>query len=143
MIPSQQMPKVSVIIPVFNVEEYLGECLDSILGQTLREIEVVCVDDGSTDGSAAILDTYAAKDGRVKVLRQPNAGAGAARNAGLAVATGEYLLFCDPDDWCEKRCCLDKVYECLKEYELYRAKREGCLYTWKLRKREPKDGEQE
>ena len=49
----------------------------------------------------------------------------------------------DPDDWCEKRCCLDKVYECLKEYELYRAKREGCLYTWKLRKREPKDGEQE
>ena len=97
------MPKVSVIVPVYNVEKYLGECLDSILGQTLRAIEVICVDDGSTDGSATILDAYAARDGRVKVIHQPNAGAGAARNAGIAAATGEYLLFCDPDDWCDRR----------------------------------------
>lgn len=94
------MPKVSVIIPVYNVEKYLGECLDSVLGQTLRDIEVICVDDGSTDGSPAILSVYAAKDARVKILTQSNSGAGPARNAGLDAATGEYLFFCDPDDWC-------------------------------------------
>lgn len=94
------MPKVSVIIPVYNVERYLGECLDSILGQTLKDIEVLCVDDGSTDGSDAVLDGYAARDPRVRVVRQANAGAGPARNAGLAVARGEYVAFCDPDDFC-------------------------------------------
>lgn len=94
------MVKVSVIIPVYNVEKYLRECLDSILGQTLAEIEVVCVDDGSTDGSGAILDAAAERDSRVRVIRQANAGAGPARNAGLAAATGEYVSFCDPDDWC-------------------------------------------
>ena len=94
------MPKVSVIIPVYNVERYLGECLDSILGQTLKDIEVICVDDGSTDGSGAVLDGYAANDPRVRVIHQANAGAGPARNAGLAVAQGEYVAFCDPDDFC-------------------------------------------
>lgn len=96
------MPKVSVIIPVYNVERYLGECLDSILGQTLKDIEVVCVDDGSTDGSAKILDDYAAKDPRARVIHQANAGAGPARNAGLAAATGDYVAFFDPDDWCAR-----------------------------------------
>jgi len=93
------MLKVSVIIPVYNVEKYLGECLDSILGQTLKDIEVLCVDDGSTDNSARILADYAAKDSRVKVLHQDGAGAGVARNNGLAAATGEHLYFCDADDW--------------------------------------------
>ena len=74
------MPKVSVIIPVHNAEKYLGECLDSVLGQTLKDIEVLCVDDGSTDGSAKILSDYAAKDGRIRILRQPASGAGVARN---------------------------------------------------------------
>lgn len=93
------MTKVSVIIPVYNVEKYLRKCLDSILGQTLREIEVICVDDGSSDSSPAILAEYAAKDPRLKVLTQANSGAAAARNVGLAAAKGEYLYFCDPDDW--------------------------------------------
>ena len=97
------MPKVSVIIPVYNVEKYLGECLDSILGQTLKDIEVICVDDGSTDRSPELLVSYAKRDSRVKVLSQDNAGAGAARNRGLREATGEYVFFCDPDDWCDRK----------------------------------------
>ncbi|MBR1921177.1 MAG: glycosyltransferase [Kiritimatiellae bacterium] len=95
------MPKVSVIIPVYNVEDYLRQCLDSVVNQTLRDIEVICVDDGSTDASPAILAEYAAKDPRVKVISQPNAGAGAARNRGLDVARGDYLFFFDPDDYAE------------------------------------------
>ena len=92
------MPKVSVIIPGYNVEAYLRECLDSVLNQTLRDIEIICVDDGSTDGSAAILAEYAARDSRVRIVTQQNAGAGAARNAGLALAKGEWLSFLDADD---------------------------------------------
>ncbi len=103
------MPKVSVIIPVHNAEKYLSECLDSILGQTLGDIEVLCVDDGSTDGSAGILADYAAKDARVRILRQVRSGAGAARNRGLAEARGEYLFFCDADDWID-RATLDSMY---------------------------------
>ena len=95
------MPRVSVIIPVYNVEAYLRQCLDSVVNQTLRDIEIICVDDGSTDGSAAILAEYAAKDARVKVISRVRSNAGAARNAGMAVATGEYLGFVDSDDWCE------------------------------------------
>lgn len=94
-------PKVSVVIPVYNVEGYLRQCLDSIVNQTLRDIEIVCVDDGSTDSSPAILADYAAKDPRVKVVTRKHTNAGAARNAGMAVATGEYLGFVDSDDWCD------------------------------------------
>ena len=89
---------VSVVIPVYNQAPYLHECLDSVLAQTLRDIEVVCVDDGSTDGSGRILDEYAARDSRVKVIHQANAGVGPARNAGIDVATGEFIAFMDPDD---------------------------------------------
>ncbi len=92
------MLKVSVIIPVYNVEKYLGECLDSILGQTLRDIEVLCVDDGSTDGSARILGEYAARDARVKLFSSPHAGAFRAREVGVKAATGEYIYFMDADD---------------------------------------------
>ena len=92
------MPKVSVIIPVYNVEKYLGECLDSILGQTLKDIEVLCVDDGSTDGSPQLLSDYAAKDPRVRLFSSPHAGAFRARDVGVKAATGEYVYFMDSDD---------------------------------------------
>lgn len=95
------MPKVSIVVPVYNVEKYLRQCMDSILNQTLADIEVICVDDGSTDSSPEILKEYAVKDTRVTVLRQKNAGAGAARNTGLAKARGTYLSFLDSDDFFE------------------------------------------
>ena len=91
--------RVSVVIPVYNSASWLRDCLDSVLGQTLREIEVVCVDDGSTDGSVDVLWEYAAKDSRVRVLRQPeNSGQGAARNRGMGESKGEYVYFMDSDD---------------------------------------------
>ena len=92
------MPKVSVIVPVYNVEAYLRQCLDSFLNQTLSDIEIICVDDGSTDGSAAILAEYA-RDSRIKVVRQEHANAGLARNTGMALAAGEWLFFADADDF--------------------------------------------
>ncbi|MBQ2927068.1 MAG: glycosyltransferase family 2 protein [Oscillospiraceae bacterium] len=94
-------PIVSVILPCYNAEKYLCQCLDSILGQTLRDLEVICVDDGSTDGTEALLRRYAAADGRIRIVNQSNAGAGAARNTGLKLARGEYLSFLDADDFFE------------------------------------------
>ncbi|MBQ6140581.1 MAG: glycosyltransferase [Kiritimatiellae bacterium] len=92
-------PKVSVIIPVYNVEKYLGECLDSVLRQTFGNLEIICVDDGSTDSSPRILADYAAKDSRIKVITQPNGGLSAARNAGMDAASGKYIYFLDSDDY--------------------------------------------
>lgn len=91
----------SVIIPVYNVEPYLRDCLDSMLNQTCTDWEAVCVNDGSTDGSAAILEDYAAKDHRFRVVTQANGGLSSARNTGMDVAMGECLLFLDSDDWLE------------------------------------------
>ncbi len=96
---SCEMSRVSVIIPVYNVEKYLARCLDSVLGQTCRELEVICVDDGSTDRSPQILADYASRDPRIRVLTRENRGQGAARNAGLDMATGEWVMFVDSDDW--------------------------------------------
>jgi glycosyltransferase involved in cell wall biosynthesis len=93
------VPKVSVIIPVYNVEKYLGECLDSVLRQTLKDIEIICVNDGSTDGSAKMLAEYAAKDPRIRIITQANAGLSAARNAGMDAACGKYIYFLDSDDY--------------------------------------------
>lgn len=93
------MPLVSVIVPVYNVERYLGECLESILGQTFRDFEVILVDDGSTDKSGSICDEYAEKDARIKVFHQKNQGVSAARNFALSKATGRYVMFVDPDDY--------------------------------------------
>lgn len=92
------MPQVSVIIPVYNAEAYLRSCLNSVLGQTLHDLEVICVDDGSVDTSTEILAEYAAKDSRVKVITQANTGSGAARNVALAVARGDFVAFLDADD---------------------------------------------
>lgn len=96
-----KQPIVSVIMPVYNGETYLRQCLDSVVNQTLKEIEIICVDDGSSDRSVEILKEYAAKDERVMVLQQANAGAGAARNNGLSKASGKYLSFLDSDDFFE------------------------------------------
>ena len=90
---------VSVIMPVYNTEPYLREALDSLLKQTNPNIEIICVDDGSTDASASILKEYTEKDPRVQILRQNHQGAGAARNLGMESAQGEYLLFLDADDF--------------------------------------------
>lgn len=90
---------ISVIIPIYNVEEYLPRCLDSILGQTYTNLEVVLVDDGSPDGCGALCDAYAEKDSRIRVVHQENGGVGRARNVGLAHCTGDYITFVDPDDY--------------------------------------------
>ena len=103
------MSKVSIIIPVYNAEAYLRQCLDSVVNQTLREIEIVCVDDGSTDGSAAILEEYAAKDVRITIIKQENAGVNVARKEGLKLATGEWITFCDADDWLEQDAIAEMV----------------------------------
>lgn len=94
-------PFVSVIIPVYNVAPYLRQCLDSVINQTLEDIEIICIDDGSSDGSLHILNEYAANDNRIIVLKQENLGAGAARNKGLKIAKGRYLSFLDADDFFE------------------------------------------
>lgn len=96
---AQESPLVSVIVPIYNVEKYLPKCLDSILSQILDNIEVIGVDDGSTDRSGEILDMYARKDSRVRAIHQLNAGLGPARNAGLSIARGRYVGFIDSDDW--------------------------------------------
>lgn len=93
------MPVVSVIIPIYNVEKYLRRCLDSVLNQTFSDWEAICVNDGSPDGSAAILSEYAAKDDRFKIVNKENGGLSDARNAGMQVAKGEYILYLDSDDF--------------------------------------------
>ena len=94
---------ISVIVPVYNVAAYLPECLDSILSQDYDKLEVILIDDGSTDDSGTICDDYAARDGRIRVIHQKNGGAAAAKNAGLRAATGEYLSFVDSDDFLEPK----------------------------------------
>lgn len=93
--------QISVIIPVYNVAEFLPQCLDSVVSQDYRSLQILLVDDGSTDGSGEICDRYAAADARIQVIHQPNQGAGAAKNAGLRAAEGAYLTFVDSDDFLE------------------------------------------
>ncbi len=109
-------PKVSVIIPVYNVKDYLQDCLDCVVNQTLKDIEIICVDDGSTDGSLGILREYEKRDPRVHVLTQKNQFAGVARNHGMEIATGEYYIFWDSDDLFELN-ALDEMYRHAKEME--------------------------
>lgn len=94
--------KISIIIPVYNVKEYLAQCIDSVLNQSYENIEVLIVDDGSTDGSSQLCDMYGERDSRVKVLRQENKGVVAARNLGIENASGKYIGFIDADDWIDK-----------------------------------------
>ena len=94
-------PLVSVIVPVYNVAPYLEQCLDSIVNQRYRNLEIILVDDGSTDESGAICDRYAEQDGRIQVVHKENGGQSSARNVALDMMTGEWVLFVDSDDWIE------------------------------------------
>lgn len=122
------MPKVSIVVPVYNAVPFLSFCIDSILTQTIVDLEIILVDDGSTDDSPALCNKYAAKDSRIVCIHQKNAGAAAARNAGLSAATGEFIAFVDSDDWidpdmyetmvgaAQERNCDLVICDCLKEY---------------------------
>lgn len=99
------MPKVSVIVPVYNTEKYLRQCLDSVVNQTLQDIEVICIDDGSTDDSKRILDEYAHRDARILVYSKENGGQSSARNKGMDLAQGDYLYFLDSDDYILDTAC--------------------------------------
>lgn len=104
------MPKISVIIPVYNVEKYLEQCLDSVINQTLEDIEIVCIDDKSPDGSSLILKEYAQKDKRIKIIEnEENKGTGCSRNIAISQAKGDYIMLLDADDWFEKDAC-EKAY---------------------------------
>jgi glycosyltransferase involved in cell wall biosynthesis len=92
-------PKISIIVPIYNVENYIPRCFESLLGQTLENIEIIAINDGSTDSSGKILSAYVARDSRVKVIEKNNGGVSSARNEGLKQVTGEYIGFVDPDDW--------------------------------------------
>lgn len=109
-------PKISVVVPVYNAEKYLPLCLDSILAQTYENFEVICVDDGSTDGSGNVLDKYAAEDARINVIHQKNGGVSAARNSGLKLASGDYIYFMDSDDFIRPEWFAYAV-EVIAEYE--------------------------
>lgn len=93
--------KVSIIVPVYNVEKYIEKCIDSLINQTLKDIEIILIDDGSTDRSGLLCDQLAKQDNRIKVIHKENSGVSSARNLGLDNAEGEYVGFVDPDDWCE------------------------------------------
>lgn len=102
---------ISIVVPVYNVAPYLPQCLDSLVNQTYRDIEIICVNDGSTDESAKILDEYAIRDNRVHVIHQQNRGLSGARNTALEKVQGEWIMFVDSDDWIDVTCC-QKVLDC-------------------------------
>ena len=101
----EDTPKISIIVPVYNVEAYLPQCMDSLINQTYGNLEIICVNDGSLDGSDQILQEYAARDDRVHLIEQENQGLSGARNTGLKYATGEFIMFVDSDDWIDRRTC--------------------------------------
>lgn len=138
------MTKVSVIVPVYNVEKYLEECLDSIINQTLEDIEIICVDDKSADNSLNILKRYKEKDTRIKIIEHnANKGLGSTRNTALDVARGEYIMFVDSDDWLEPEACEEAYskikssncdFVCFNSTKVYMDKRKKVLYMSSLYK---------
>lgn len=118
------MKTISVVIPVYNVEKYLSECLDSVINQTYKNLQIILVDDGSTDSSGKICDEYAEKDDRITVVHQSNAGAGAAKNTGLELIDGDYFSIIDSDDYIE----LDMYEKMVNSLENYNADIVQCLF---------------
>ncbi|MCL2519058.1 MAG: glycosyltransferase [Oscillospiraceae bacterium] len=121
----QNKDKISIIVPVYNVEKYFDKCINSILNQTYLNVEVILINDGSSDGSGQLCDKYKEQDNRIKVMHQDNQGQAIARNNGLDIATGNYIGFVDSDDWIE-----DDMYELLyKNIINYTADISMCKYT--------------
>ena len=118
-----QNPRISVIVPVYNVEQYLPRCVESILAQTYENLEILLVDDGTKDNSGAICDAYARQDARVKAIHKKNGGLSSARNAGIDASTGEYLSFVDSDDWIEP----DMYEKMMALMEKYRGEDAGAV----------------
>lgn len=114
---SRKKPKISVVIPVYNVENYLRQCLDSVINQTLDDIEIICVNDGSTDSSPDILEEYSRKDSRIRIISQENMGLSGARNTGMKYIKGEYVYFLDSDDYIELD-ALNQMYNISKNNSL-------------------------
>lgn len=112
------MPKVSIIIPIYNMEKYLARCLDSVINQTLKDIEIICINDGSTDNSLEILTKYSKKDSRITVINKKNGGVASARNAGLKAVKADYIGFVDPDDWIEPETYEAALNKMLEDPEL-------------------------
>ena len=108
-------PKISVIVPVYNVEKYVARCLDSIVNQTFKDIEIICVDDGSEDGSVTIVKEYASRDDRIQIIHQENGGLSSARNTGMNHARGKYISFVDSDDWIDPD-FFEKLYNAAEKY---------------------------
>ena len=109
------MPKVSVIVPCWGVEKYLDRCVESLVNQTLKDIEIILVDDESPDRVPVMCDDWAKKDSRIRVIHKKNGGLGFARNSGLDIATGEYVTFCDSDDYIEQEAYETMYNEAKKE----------------------------
>lgn len=127
------MSKISIIIPVYNVEPYIRKCLDSVINQTYQNLEIICINDGSTDNSGKICDEYSERDCRVRVINKENGGVSSAHNQGLSVFTGEYIGFVDPDDWIELD-YYEKMYSLIKHNEvdivcsgMYKDTLENCI----------------
>lgn len=107
--------KVSIVIPVYNAEKYLSECLRSLINQTLSEIEIICINDGSSDNSLIILENFQSKDDRIKIINQENSGVSVARNNGINLAVGEFVGFVDSDDWVDED-YFEKLYNSAKRF---------------------------
>ncbi len=111
----RNMKKISIVVPVYNVQKYLSKCIDSLINQTYKDIEIILVDDGSLDGSGNICDAYAKKDKRIKVIHKKNGGLSDARNKGIEIATGEYITFIDSDDYVSLKYC-ETLYKLIKKH---------------------------
>lgn len=136
---------ISIVVPVYNVEKYLEKCLNSLVNQTYKDLEIICVNDGSPDNCLDILNRFASIDERVKVISQENAGVSAARNSGLKIATGEYIGFVDPDDWLDLD-FYEKLYNAIKKYDadiavggIKRVREVGFKYHLKIKEEECTD----
>lgn len=132
------MTKVSVVLPIYNVEKYLPKCLDSLINQTLQDIEIICVNDGSSDNSLQILKEYATKDSRIKIINQKNSGPGVARNTGIRAAQGKYIAFVDPDDWVEIN-AFEILYNATKEHKVDLVEYAITVYEENSRKKQIKN----